>query len=176
MVNRIVSILLLSISPLLSIQAQSDTWKDLNKENFSVQYPGDWELNETGQMGTTFILFSPLDSPEDSFKDNVNFMIQDISAYNLNLDSYIKLTKDQLGAIFQDSKLLTSERMNKDGVASHHLVYAGIQGERNLKFVQYIWVIEKKAYLLTFTAEKSEFEKFKAIQEKIFESFQLKLG
>ena len=45
-------------------------WKSLSENNYSINYPDNWELNKAGQMGTSFILFSPLSSKQDNFKEN----------------------------------------------------------------------------------------------------------
>ena len=65
-----------------------DGWKSLTENSYSINYPGNWELNKSGQMGTSFILFSPLSSEQDQFKENVNLLIQDLTGYNLDLDKY----------------------------------------------------------------------------------------
>ncbi len=43
-----------------ALQTISD-WKTLNQTSYSIQYPKTWELNQSGQMGTSFILFSALE-------------------------------------------------------------------------------------------------------------------
>jgi hypothetical protein len=39
-------------------------WELLKEEDYSIQYPKDWELSQSGQMGTKFILFSALEDQE----------------------------------------------------------------------------------------------------------------
>lgn len=41
-------------------------WNLLKEDDFTIQYPKDWELNQNGQMGTKFILFSATEGPEDT--------------------------------------------------------------------------------------------------------------
>ena len=61
-------------------------WKVLNETNYSIQYPDNWDLNKSGQMGSSFIVFSRLTSPQDKFRENVNLIIQ-----RINEDEGIKI-------------------------------------------------------------------------------------
>ncbi|MBK7681894.1 MAG: hypothetical protein IPJ26_05200 [Bacteroidetes bacterium] len=40
-------------------------------------------------MGTSFIIFSPLENDEDKFKENVNLLMQDLTGQNIDLDKYV---------------------------------------------------------------------------------------
>ncbi|MBC8172388.1 MAG: hypothetical protein H7X71_00660, partial [Chitinophagales bacterium] len=51
-----------------------DGWKTLKEKNYSIQYPSTWELDQSGQMGTSFILFSSLEEKEDQFMENINLI------------------------------------------------------------------------------------------------------
>ena len=50
----------------------------------------------------------------------------------------------------------------------------GDQEPFSLQFVQYYWVRDKKAIVLTFTSEQSAFLKYKEIGELILNSFAFK--
>jgi hypothetical protein len=69
-------------------------WETLTENNYSINYPDNWEINKSGQMGAKFILFSPLSSEEDQFKENVNFLVQDLTGHNLNLDQYVEIKEE----------------------------------------------------------------------------------
>ena len=58
----------------------SQEFKVHSENEYSIQYPENWELNESKAMGTNFILFSPLNSKKDQFKENVNLIIQDLNS------------------------------------------------------------------------------------------------
>ena len=61
-------------------------WKSLNTESYSIQYPENWELVTSGQMNTSFVIFSELSSETDPFRENVNLIIQDLKGYHMDLD------------------------------------------------------------------------------------------
>jgi hypothetical protein len=158
------------------IQAQSSTnasdWLTLNEKEFSVSYPKDWDLDQKGQMGTSFILFSKPSSPQDLFRENVNLLIQNLAGININLDKYVEISEEQIKTMIANSQLIESKRMS-GALPFHKEIYTGDQGILKLKFEQYYWVKDEKAYVLTFTAEVNQFDTFKQTAEAILKSFKL---
>jgi hypothetical protein len=149
-------------------------WILLEEPNYSIKYPNDWDLNQSKQMGTEFFILSKLSDEEDKFSENVNLLIQDFSGNDFSLDYYIKNSENQLKLMVTDYKLLTSKRMNMSQNEYHKFIYNGIQGVHKLTIEQYVWMFNKKAYILTFTCIQDEFEKYKLMGEKILDSFTLK--
>ena len=148
-------------------------WQKLNGPNYSVQYPPDWELVESRQMGTDFMLFSPLESESDNFKENVNLLVQDLSGFNLDLDSYVQMSEKQLLAVITDPVIIESKRMKAGSSEYHKFLYTGKQGKFTLKFEQYVWVEDKKAYVLTLTCEDEKYSDYRETGEAILNSFRL---
>ena len=149
-------------------------WKALIESNYSIEYPSTWELNKSGQMGTRFILFSPLDSEKDTFKENVNLIVQDLGNENIDLNTYTEISEGQIKTLLTNSDLIESKRIKKSNAEFHKLIYTGDQGVFHLKFEQYYWVIDSKAYVLTFTCEKEKFAAYSETAKKILNSFNIK--
>lgn len=53
-------------------------------------------------------------------------------------------------------------------------VYSGDQANYKLAFEQYYWVVGNNAYVLTFTAEQTAYDEYKAIGEKMMNTFRIK--
>ncbi|MFD0964690.1 hypothetical protein ACFQ1O_11805 [Pseudofulvibacter geojedonensis] len=151
-----------------------DGWKSIVDNNYSINYPSNWELDESGQMGTRFILFSPLSSDQDQFRENINLLIQDLSGHNLDLEKYVEISIDQINRMITDGNILKNKRKLNKELNYHQLIYTGKQGEYKLKFEQYLWVIKNKAYVLTLTCEDEQFSNYQKIGEEIMNSFKLK--
>ena len=149
-------------------------WKTLDQSKFSIQYPSTWELNQSGQMGTSFIIFSPLENDEDKFKENVNLLMQDLTGQNIDLDKYVEISEGQIKTMLTNSTLIESKRVKKESEEFHKIIYSGDQGIFHLKFEQYYRVIDDKALVLTFTCETDQFFKFVNTGEKILNSFTQK--
>lgn len=152
-------------------QNEEAAWKALSHENYKIEYPSQWELDESGQMGAAFILFSPQSRETDNFKENVNLLIQDLSAYDLTLDQYVEVSEGQVKTLMTDGHILMSERNTTEEREFHKMIYTGKQGIFNLKFQQFFWMLDKKAYVITLTCEESEFDKYLETGERILKSF-----
>lgn len=157
----------------LSLFGQTKDWNTIEKDNYSINYPKDWELNESGQMGTSFILFSPLTSEKDQFKENVNLLVQDLTGHNLDLDGYVEISEGQIKTMITNGKIIESKRVTNQSLNYHKVIYTGKQGGFNLKFEQYYWVVGDKAFVLTLTCEETQFDNYKLKGKKILNSFKL---
>jgi len=146
-------------------------WKKFDQSNYSIQYPPSWDLNISGQMGTSFILFSPLENEDDKFMENINLLAQDLSGLNIDLDKYTEISEGQIKTMVTNSSIQESRRMKINRSEYHKIIYSGEQGIYQLKFIQYYMVINDKAYVLTFTSEENKFEDYIEIAEKILNSF-----
>ena len=151
-----------------------DGWKTLSEANYSIQYPSTWELNQSGQMGTSLILFSPLENNEDQFRENVNLIIQDLTGQGIDLDKYSEISEGQVKTMITNSTLIESKRIKDENDEYHRLIYTGDQGIFHLKFEQYYWLENDKAYVLTLTCEQNKLWDFKDLGENILNSFSLK--
>ena len=149
-------------------------WKTFDQAAYTIQYPSTWELNQSEQMGTSFILFSPLESEKDQFKENVNLLIQDLAGYHVDLNEYTEITEGQIKTMVTNAILRESVRVKNDKGEYHKLIYSGDQGIFHLTYEQYYWVMNDKAFILTFTCEQNKFVQMADTGEKILNSFKLK--
>jgi hypothetical protein len=154
-------------------QKKESNWLGLDTLNFSVQYPPEWELNKTGEAGTSFVLSSPEESNQDQFRENVNLLIQDLNNETMDLGKYTTLSEDQIKKYISNSNILESKRVKTATEEYQKLLYLGDQGILHLKFEQYYFKRDKKVYVLTFTAEQSKFMKYHEMGESIMDSFKI---
>ena len=142
---------------------------EFKKDNFEINYPEDWRLDTSGQMNSSFILFSPK-TEGDLFVENINLIIQDLSGQNLNLESYSELSESQIKSMIPESKLIENIK-----VGNHkEVVWSGFVTNNYLKFKQYYYVIDNKAYVLTFSALETAYDDYIKIGTEILNSFQIK--
>jgi len=149
-------------------------WELLKAEDYSVQYPKEWELSQSGQMGTKFILFSALEDQVDQFRENVNLISQDLGSNTVDLDQYTEISENQIKTMMNNSKVYESKRIKNSGGEYQKLIYAADQGTFRLKFEQRYWIENDFAYVLTLTCEESKFSSFKQVGEKIMSTFTLR--
>lgn len=154
-------------------KADSLAWKTLAEKEYSIQYPPAWELTQSGQMGTRFIILSPLESDTDAFRENVNLLIQDLTGYGLDLDKFTEISEGQIKTMINNSSIVESKRVKNKSTEYQRIIYTGDQGVYHLKFEQYYWVLNEKAHVLTFTSEQTRYDAFRETAEKIMNSFTI---
>jgi hypothetical protein len=149
-------------------------WKLVDHSEYSIQHPENWDFDNSGQMGTSFFVFSKQNSPQDQFKENVNLLIQDLTGNTITMDQYVAISEEQVKTMITNGNLLESKRVRSGSSEFHKMVYTGDQGIFKLKFEQYYWIRNSKAYVLTLTCEMAQFDNYKETGEKILNSFVLK--
>lgn len=153
------------------IDKEISDWVTFDHKDYNIQHPTDWSVDTSGQMGVKFFLFSPLSYQGDSFRENVNLTQQDLSGYNINLDQFTALSVKEVATIFQDGKIVSSDKLQKHNKDFQRVIYTGKQGVHSLKFMQYYWVENNTAYILTLTTEEDQFSQYQTMGEKMLDSF-----
>jgi eukaryotic-like serine/threonine-protein kinase len=149
-------------------------WLTHSDENFSIEYPSNWELNTSGVSGTKFFILSELTSPDDIFRENINMLVQDLSEHNVDLAEFVKISEGQVSEFLEDTKIHVSDTKDGKHYTYHRIIYSGVQEGNRIKIEQIYIIIDQHAYILTFTCTASEFAQFKQTGERILESFRLR--
>ena len=155
-------------------QTKESAWFSLKDKSYTLRYPNNWELDQTGQGGTSFILLSVLEDAYDKFRENVNLIVQDVKGKNIDLAKFTEISTEQIKTMIPNSKIISSELEKRKSGEYRRIVYTCDQGKFHLQFEQRYWVINNKAYILTFTAEETKYANFIGTATKILESFTIK--
>lgn len=150
-----------------------ESWKTFSKDEYSIKYPENWKLDASGNMGTVFILFSARASETDSFRENINLTTQDFSKYTMSLDHFAQLSESQIKSVIENAKILESKKLENNGKHYYKIVYTGDQGPYTLKYKQYYFIENKKAYVLTYTSLVSTYDKYNQVATMIMDSFKV---
>ena len=175
MFSKQISIILLCFLPAFVFAQmgveKAEDWKKLEKDGYSIEYPANWDLDESGQMNTSFVLLSLQEDPLDQFQENVNLLIQDLTGMGIDLDKFTELSLAQLKVMIEDSEVIESKAREANGRQFHSILHKGKQSGFDLTFYQYYWIENEKAYVLTLTTETKKFEKFNVVGTQILDSF-----
>lgn len=152
----------------------NNDWKIVDNEDFYFRYPKNWTLDITGQMGSSFIIFSELSSTKDNFRENINLLVQDLQNQPIGLDKFVEISSNQIKLNVKNGKIIESRRMKGKNSDFHKMIYSGDKADMKYKFVQYYWIKNGNAFILTFSCDLNEFGKYKATGEAIMNSFELK--
>ena len=153
------------------IISQNNYPNEINKKGYSITYPSELRLDESGRNGTEFFLFTEKTNAGDDFTESINLIIQDLKKMNIDLNKFVEITE---GQVRDAGKLISSERITTKGNQEYQkLVYELKMGDKVLKIFQYDFVKDEKAYILTFTSKSSEFDNYSKDMIKIMNTFKL---
>lgn len=153
-------------------QADNDAWAILDQPDFGISYPKSWTPDQTGKMGTAFVLFS--EQINSDFRNNVNLIVQNLNGLGYDLDKYVTLSEEQIKTMIGNSQIIESKRIKSATDEFQEVIFTGEQGILHLKWRQRYWVKGEKAFVLTFTASQATYDQYKQVGGKILESFKLK--
>ena len=140
-----------------------------SQNKFTMTYPREWTQEKVGNMAA---FLSPQENFTDSFRENVNLMLQDLSQQPMDLKQYTELTKNQITQMFGDSAILSSGSKTIGGQPAVEMTYNMFNQGHHLKIKQYWFIIGTTAYLFTYTAQPEKFSKFEETALTVINSFK----
>lgn len=138
-------------------------------KNYEMLYPSSWAKQE---KSNAIFFLSPKENEKDMFQENVNLMLQDLSQQPMSLEQYTELTKKQVTDNFGAAAIVSLKNITIAGQQAKEFVYNMNYQGRSLKLKQY-WLIKGNvAYLFSYTAEPSKYEKYETIVTEMIKSFK----
>mgnify|MGYP006088770357 CR=1 FL=1 len=156
----------------ISFKLGGQTWKEYSGEDFQISFPSNWSFDNTGINGTALFISSELDAISDLFAESVNLIIQDLSGQSTNMYKYIELTKNELSQLNATNIKIDQKQSSTIG-SEASLSYEFKYDIYNLKIKQRVIIYNDKAYIVTYTATVSDYNKYFSIGNKILNSFNL---
>lgn len=148
----------------------SQVKKEINRNGYQIFYSDNLRLDESGRNGSEFYLFTQKENAEDNFAENLNLITQNLETLNIDLNKFVEITENQ---IKEKGKLIESKRVIVNGNECHKLISESTMNGIELKFLQYDFVKNNRAYFLTYSAKKNDFEKYLDEMEKVIKSFKI---
>ncbi len=137
--------------------------------NFKMKYPATWS---TGAEQGMLIFKTAKDGAEDKFQENVNVIIQDLSAQPMTLNEFTKLSLDQYGDMGETVQIITVEDTKLAGSPTKKAVVKMNYYGMPLKLKQLWFIKDNKAYLLTYTALETTYNAFEDKATQLIMSFE----
>ncbi len=140
---------------------------------FSISYPATWAYEEN-KGGAAIIFFSPKENDLDFFKENVNVVVQDISANPMELKEYSELAIKQMELVFADNFVLLDSGVTfLSGQGAYKIVFLGKGPDTELKYMS-AWTIKgHTAYQVTYTALSSQYDRYLLQVKRMLISFRI---
>lgn len=142
-------------------------------DGFDISYPASWTYEEN-KGGAKAIFFSPKENQLDVFQENVNVVIQDLSANPLTLKKYTEIAIRQMEIVFEENfVLLESGDIKVAGEPGHYIVFIGKGPDTELKYKS-VWMLKDvTAYQITYTALTSAYDRYVGKMDRMVSSFRL---
>lgn len=157
----------------INVPVPSD-WKTFSKEDYSIQYPPTWELNQK-QEGTLFTITAPIDSTNIFFVENINLIKEDLKDKgDVDLDKYTEAGEVLLKSYLTNYTLISSKKLKDAAGEYQQTIFSGDQDSIHIMFEQRYRIINKVAYVLTLTDSKNHWPVGQPVGEQILGSFKIK--
>lgn len=151
-------------------------YKDYVNSNLGIKfmYPVNYELSEDFAGITIVYVLSEREDATDLFRENLNVNIQDLSAQPMTLDEYHNLSLEQIETFIANSEVISVNKTTLAGKPAYEVIYIGQASEGyDLKWKQSWTVVDDTAYVITYTAESSQFDNYLDIFNKAFSTFEI---
>lgn len=171
---KLITTVLLFLFSVLALSAQNKVFTSKEK-GFTVTYPETWSLLSKELMPILdFSALAPKKDTYDKFSENVNVVVDSSALAKKGLETYINTSLKSLGPYLQKYEFVSIgiDSTNKD-MAATTFVYTHFASEMNLKVLTYVYLINNKAYIVTCSAEKDQFDEYKPTFINICRSFKL---
>ncbi len=153
-----------------AVQEQAGVFKDRLKK-FDVKFPEKWELRK-GMAGMYVVGISPLDGPNDKFRENVNIASQ-ILDQPIELKAFFDEGQKALSEQLPGFKLIGVGDMTVGGLPVKWIEFSQSSGNIDANVKQFYIIAEggKRAFIITGASPPEEFTKFRPVMDQIVQSF-----
>jgi hypothetical protein len=136
---------------------------------FRLMYPDGWTV-QSEAFGSLVLIFSPLIG-DDTFAENVNVTVEDLSRTPLDLDQYVEVSLGTLESFVGGFTLVDERAGDMGGVPAHLIHYSGTFDGAALTWVQMMAVHGDVAFVITYTGER-DFDHYLDDALTIFDSWE----
>jgi hypothetical protein len=141
---------------------------------FSIDYPEEWQVSDKESMPGTTAFVAPLQGQGDSFRENVSVVVQTLPAGTTTLDKYTEMALAQGQEYIPLFAVQESRPTTLGSNPAQEVVYTGLQGEREMRWLGIWALVEDRVYILTYTAEDQEYTAFRSVVQQMIRSVQIR--
>jgi hypothetical protein len=166
-------LLILMLFPLIIVAQEPKESIKYEKDNYSIEHPSNWILNDSGENGTKIFLYPTNSESSDVFTENINLILQNLNDSTITIEKYKGLVEKQISEMLTDPKITFSELKNKNGLKCHQLFAEGKSGDFKFKTIIYTYLIDKQTYTLNFVTLYDTYKNNHIESLRIMDSFKL---
>jgi hypothetical protein len=143
-----------------------------DEKRFTIDYPGDWKQNPGNRPGMVVMFNSPPESDTDAFSENLNVVVSDLPQ-EADLNAIADELKREIPRQVESFKSISDEKVTVAGQPARKLAYDIKTMGVSARSTQWLFVVGKRLYVITFTATPETQAKFAPAAEQMVKSFRL---
>ncbi|AFZ02624.1 serine/threonine-protein kinase [Calothrix sp. PCC 6303] len=168
---------LIGIVTLGTLFKKDDTLEPYNIDNYgiSIQRPKTWQPEERPDRitGNVVRFISPLVNNTDKYQENVNLVVQDLSENRSTLEQFTPFRLDVIKQSSPNIKIIQEGQQKLANIDAYQVTYTLQEDSMSLERLQ-IWTVkDRKAYILTYTAEPNQYSASLPTVKQMINSFQI---
>lgn len=140
----------------------------------TIKYPQDWQIHhiEDPFTGDVVKFWSPPTSNAQELIAEVNINVEDLKEPT-SLAEYTNFFVHEITKLFTNARIHESHATKLSNLPAHEVVYSGKEQGYKIKRMA-VWTLKNnKAYIVTYTAEESQYDKFLKIAQTMIESLKI---
>lgn len=150
-------------------------WKTLAQDNYSIQYPSNWDIYSPPPANTLFDILAPMATDTDKFRVNINLVTEDLTGKNVaDLAAYSKASIEQVKAAMPGMIMNEDKDLKVGDIVYHEISYSVDQQGFKMQLEQWFRIADNKAYVLTLAALQTQYSGIKQLGENVLSTFKLK--
>lgn len=151
-------LLLISLS---AVKVFGDDGMRIKIDNYEITVPSGWMAQRTDST-TIFMLYSPIEENDD-FQENANLAVEKLPT-KYTVKKYLEAGREALKILYGDFKLIEEGK-------NYHIISGNINGILVTQ-IQFVEMKGNEAYILTFTSNPNNFNRYLEIFKTIYKSFK----
>lgn len=140
-----------------------------------MKYPKNWKSQniEDRFTGDVAKFFLPQNNDSNSFKPEVSVEMEDLKK-PISLPDYTNLKVNQITRYLKNPRRNESHPAKLANLPAHEVIYTGKQEQYNVKRMA-VWAVkDNKAYIVTYTAEESQYDAFLETAQAMINSLEIR--
>lgn len=135
--------------------------------NFSIDPPSGWTVDDT-TTGAAVFFYGPT---EEGFRLNVNIQVESLPT-TMTVEQYASAAKELLPTVGSNFQFVSEGTRVINKVEAYELVYTFTQSNIDIKGKQVYLVVNKKAFIIAYTASPTTYQKYLSAFESSVETFK----
>lgn len=158
-----------ALGPLAAAQDEGDLYSYRYALTFTLDLPAGWTVHDDAGFAR-LIAFSPADSLNDAFRENVNVTVEGLLTDSL--ETYWAENRAAMAASMEGFEEREVGRAEIAGLPARRIVYEHTFGGMRLRVLTYLVFAPERAYFLTATAPVETSGDYGQTFERILNSFR----